>query len=493
MFKRKRQHPIALVSEVLVAVREGIIPLLLLFFAGRTENLLSSFIVPSIALFVLASLGFVKWWRFVYWVEDDELRVESGLFVRQKRYIPFERIQSTDITEGVIQRLFKRVKFSFETGGSSSEKKSAEATINALTRDEAQEMQSYIAKRKQALEYGEDNEQEEDFDSEDVYFPKVYEAPKEEKLYEMPWHHILIMAATSGSIGIILTAVIAFGTQFIDVLPFEEVFSDVENAVSTNLLMLVLMISLALAVMWIVGTAFLFVKYGKFTVWKTEKEFILTKGLVEKKRLTIPLHRIQAIRVVRSPLRQVLGFATVRLDSAGGSSNDVSGTGILLFPLIPTKGVQVQLEKIFHDYSIPDRDLWVRAPKRAWWRIVRGTTIGTFLIAFIFVWWVEWYTWTISILTILTLLWGRWIWKSAGLAIKDDQLALRYRFFSETTLLVRKHRIQSIKVSQSIFQKRLKVQNIEVSLKSGEGSKVGLVSDYEVSDIATVYSWFQRK
>ena len=49
---------------------------------------------------------------------------------------------------------------------------------------------------------------------------------------------------------------------------------------------------------------------------------IITKGLLEKKRITLPLNRIQAIRIVENPLRQLTGFATVVVESAGGNGEN---------------------------------------------------------------------------------------------------------------------------------------------------------------------------
>ncbi len=45
-----------------------------------------------------------------------EFRIESGVFVRKKRYIKFDRIHGIDISEGIIQRVFSLVKLNIETG-----------------------------------------------------------------------------------------------------------------------------------------------------------------------------------------------------------------------------------------------------------------------------------------------------------------------------------------------------------------------------------------
>jgi putative membrane protein len=60
--------------------------------------------------YFVSVIGIFSWLRFSYRVEDGELRIESGVFIRKKRYIPFERIQSLDFSEGIFQQFFGLVK-----------------------------------------------------------------------------------------------------------------------------------------------------------------------------------------------------------------------------------------------------------------------------------------------------------------------------------------------------------------------------------------------
>ena len=105
----------------------------------------SSFLVSLLLSFFIT--GIIKWKRFEYWFEDNELRIEYGLFVKKKRYIPFDRIQSLDYTEGILHRPFKLVKVKVETAGSSSSKKS-EAELTAITKEAANRIETEIAQAK---------------------------------------------------------------------------------------------------------------------------------------------------------------------------------------------------------------------------------------------------------------------------------------------------------------------------------------------------------
>ena len=94
--------------------------------------------------------GIIKWKRFRYWFEEDELRIEYGLFVKKKRYIPFERIQSLNYTEGIFHRPFGLVKVKVETAGGGATKE-ADAELTAITKAAAEQIKQEMLQAKNKL------------------------------------------------------------------------------------------------------------------------------------------------------------------------------------------------------------------------------------------------------------------------------------------------------------------------------------------------------
>ena len=149
---RYKLHWITAIIEVLKTAKEAILPIIVLVFANGLNDVGSgkwyldylSFIIFGVLIIAFFITGIIKWKRFEYWFEDNELRIEYGLFVKKKRYIPFDRIQSLDYTEGILHRPFKLVKVKVETAGSSSSKKS-EAELTAITKEAASRIEKEIA------------------------------------------------------------------------------------------------------------------------------------------------------------------------------------------------------------------------------------------------------------------------------------------------------------------------------------------------------------
>src|SRR5690606_18797558 len=76
-------------------------------------------------------------------------RIEQGVFLRKKRYIPFERIQSISISQGIVQRIFGLVKLNVETAGGGLGE--TEAELTAITREEAKRIENIINLTKKGI------------------------------------------------------------------------------------------------------------------------------------------------------------------------------------------------------------------------------------------------------------------------------------------------------------------------------------------------------
>ncbi len=162
MSEPKRMHPIVIVFAIIKNIKDVIIPIviyfLLFFLRDGKDNIIqfegeagwlrkfgpTMFIAGVILLMVIG--GIVRWARYTYRLEDMELRIEYGLFVKKKRYIPFERIQSLDFSESILHRPFGLVKVQVETAGSSSNQ--AEAELTAIKKSDADLIRQEIASAK---------------------------------------------------------------------------------------------------------------------------------------------------------------------------------------------------------------------------------------------------------------------------------------------------------------------------------------------------------
>lgn len=143
MSEFRKQHPVAGVSQVIDSIKQNFITLLIVLFIGTSNT--EGYFLYFLGVGLLLSLfgGILGWWFFRFRIFEDELQIEKGVFVKKKLYLSKDRIQVIDITEGILQRLFGLVKVEVKTAGGGTET----ATINAITREEAEVLRTELRKR----------------------------------------------------------------------------------------------------------------------------------------------------------------------------------------------------------------------------------------------------------------------------------------------------------------------------------------------------------
>ena len=475
MFEPRRLHPVAAFLSFLKQLRELLIPFVLfLFIGGRGDDTFFQKIyflgIGGIIIFLFIT-GILSWYRFTYRVENRELRIEYGIFVRKKRYIPQERIQTIDVSAGVIQRLFHLVKVQVETAGGGND---ADAILTAITASEAEELKSVL------LNPSTDNENVDDAGGK-----------KEEIYFKLARKDLLVAASTSGGIGVVLSAALAFLVQFDELIPYEALFKEFEKVVRFGFVFFMLVAVIVLLASWLIAIAGTVLKYANFTVIKKGDELMISRGLLEKRHLTIPLQRIQAIRISENLIRQPLGLATVYVESAGSSSGKEDDFSTMLFPVVKKSSIESLIGMFAPEYQC-EQEIH-RVPFRALHRYLIRSIIPVIPLVVVAVIFLRPWGYFSLLLIITSVIIGYIQYRDAGWAISDNQLLLRFRKINKVTILVQKKRIQALERNYSFFQKRKGLCNIQASIKASMTGKHFRVVDVDKESCLRIEQWFAKQ
>ncbi|TDL30493.1 hypothetical protein E2R51_18315 [Jeotgalibacillus sp. S-D1] len=491
MSEEKRLHPISTIINFVKQLKDAIIPLVIILFLNRggQESFLDYLPLIGIGfyLIIILFLGVLKWWRFTYRLEEGELRIEYGLFVKKKRYIPFERIQSLNYSEGILHRPLKLVKIKVETAGSSSTAES-EAELTAITKEQANELNSIISKAKKRikeknLEAAEDGMEslEDSMEETDLVEEKV--------LYKMSAKDLIVMATTSGGAGVVISGILIFLSQFSEMIPYETVMNEFTEVIESGLLVVGIILFAVLLFAWLVAVVLTFLRYADFTVKLADKDIIITRGLLEKKQTTIPINRIQGIRLNQNILREPLKFASVTIESAGGSVLEQDSNTIRLLPMIKASETTPILNQILPEYEW--KTDFKRAPKRSifrymFWNLLTVTIAVVPLSYFLY----PLGLWSLLLYPfVLGLSWMQY--RSAGYRLSDDQLTVQFRVFDKQTVFMKRKRIQSLELRETWFQKRGRVATLSATIKSYVSGSENSVRHLEVEDVEKVMEWYR--
>lgn len=477
MFEPKRLHPIAIVLNITKRIKNTLFPLFAIVFLGHRGNggIWISVISASAVLLFLLIGSILSWLKHTYQLDEKELQIEHGIFICKKRYIPFERIQSIDVTEGVLQRIFGLVKVQVETAGGNPMEES-EAVLSAISKKDAQYIQDFFIRAKKSSHLTVESEPQ---NSANI------------PIYQITAFQLLLLSITSGGVGVVISGILATLSQFDNFIPYQKLFGNAEKLEMNSILFVVGMVLIGFLILWIIAFLGMMLKYANFTVNKTEHDLIITQGLLEKRQMTFPLKRIQVVRISENVFRQLLGYATVYIESAGGSVEYKEGSRVMLLPIIKRNQISRVLSPYITDYKLVG--YFHPAPKRAMLRyMLRSWYWAAPIVIASLLFFKVWGFFSLILFAAATL-WAFLKYRDAGWNLENLQLSFRYRTLSRNTIYMKKSRIQSLDVRESHFQWRNKLATIEAFVKSGIGSAGGRVNDLAVDDVEEIYSWYSTE
>ncbi|AXF54930.1 PH domain-containing protein [Salicibibacter kimchii] len=482
----KRLHGATVVIMLLTRLKDFIIPIVFVFFVGASGGGVGYFAMIALpVLFIFSAVySFLYWLTYWYRVEDQELHVKQGIFVKKHRYIQRSRVQSFDMSAGILQRMFGLVKVQIETAGGGGE---PDVHLIALDRAEAKRLRQRLL-AKPEVSAGDEEVESTDLKERDE--PDELE-PEIEASWALGFKYLLFAGMTSGGVGLVLSAVLALFSQVDVLLPeafYETTIGFFLSSTITFLLFLVFMIAFFA---WLISIVITIVKYGQFTVIKRGNDLVISRGLLERKQLTLNVHRITTVRFVTGILRQPFGFTTIYVESKGGGSADEQQSTILV-PLVPRRTANDVLAKFLPEFVVED-DIGIKPlPRRALFRYIMRAVVPILLVAVPLSFVLPFGAYAL-LLVLLGIFLG-WIrHRNSGFNVSGDYLILQWRLFNLNRAVIPRKRIQAADVTQSPLQRWRRLSTYSVSILASMSGK-----SFDIRDIAAgrgedLLAWYSKE
>ncbi|HEV3295034.1 MAG TPA: PH domain-containing protein [Streptosporangiaceae bacterium] len=256
----------------------------------------------DLGIAIAAALAAVISWLVTRWRLDGEtLRIESGLLRRDSRQLPIARIQAVDVVRPFLARALGLAELRVRLAGSSH----ADGRLAYLTEQGALDLRARLL----AAHHGVDPDTP---------------APAEQIAVVVPTGRLaasVLLSASGGALVAVLAGAVA--------------------AVVVALTSPVGLAALAVAVVWwvLIGVSLLWRRvssqYG-FTVAQSPDGIRIRRGLLGTVAETIPVPRVQAVRMIEPLLWRPLGWCRLEVDVAGSPGRDVAdGTARARKTLLP--------------------------------------------------------------------------------------------------------------------------------------------------------------
>jgi putative membrane protein len=323
--------------------------------------------------FALGPLGFLigagyqvaYYYRFTYELTDEELVVASGVFGRQKREIPLERIQNVDIRRPALKRALGLAVVKFETAGGSS----TEATLDAVGTTEADRLQREVSSRVRRIRAGERGVPERETDRgavgddsrgavgddrrglEDAVHDDHADGERDdyELLYTISDRELRVLSAVSFRPGAFAVPFVGvpFGGEDLPVFVLRRLGIDLREGVRSLAALDVLTIGVLfvgtvlsyLLAVWLVSVALTYLQYYDFRLERHGEELRYERGLLGRYSGTIPLDKVQTVTLGENVLMRRFGYAALGVETAGYAPGADGGGAETTVPLATRRRV----------------------------------------------------------------------------------------------------------------------------------------------------------
>ena len=280
-------------------------------------------------------------WATTRWrIGATTLQHRRGLLSVKETDIPLARIQAVDTVRGPIHRLFGVVGVHVQTAGGGRD---GEIVLPALAAPDVEALRDAVGRRPAAP--GEAQ-------------------PATGPQRRLGGRALLVAALTAGQLGV-LVPVLAALPQVVDEL-FDGDLGDAGRAgaglAPDTTLQWVLVVAAVVLIGWLLSVAGTVVAFAGFTVTREPDRLRIRRGLLARRDASVPVARVQAVRVVESVLRRPWRLAQLRVEVAGYKAEAAAAQ--TLFPLVRRSEVRALLDELLPELADEPGGL-VPVPRRA--------------------------------------------------------------------------------------------------------------------------------
>ena len=306
--------------------------------------------IGGVAALGLAA-GFISW-RFTKFIADEnELRVESGWISRRSRRISYTRLQSVDVMQPLAPRLLGLAEVRIDAGAHDSTK------LRYLSRRRAYELRDFLMLRAHGAQVSVDVARAQ---TSDPLFADL--GGSDRVIVTVPPHELLLGAFVSHDL---LSLIIGFAVPVAAVWGVATYFGH-EAAAAIP----VVALAGGVPLLFSIGQYFTrrVMAQFNFTLAETQAGLRITRGLTNLTSQTVPVRRIQSIRLSQPLFWRPLRRYRVDLEVLGlgeaTRNESTSKVSTLLLPIGTKKQVDAALAAVWPGLRL-DAIRYVRSPRRA--------------------------------------------------------------------------------------------------------------------------------
>ncbi len=333
----RRLHPTTLGFSIGRSLKNLLIPAVLALFSGRGSVWEWIFLVSFGVATVLAIFRYVT---LTWALDPEEIVVKQGVVFRSERHVPYARIQNVDLVQNVFHRLFGVAEVRLETAGG----KEPEAVLRVVSLDDVERIRARVLERP-----AQDQDERGGAEQDDGRV-----------ILRVPAAHLVFLGLLVNR-GFALVAV-GFGLLH-ELNAFERVGRSLgleqrvnelaQSGLRTAVFQILVLVAAIALVFVAFSIAWSLVRFYGFTLRAVGADLRLSCGLFTRIAASLPRYRIQAVTVREPWVQRLFGFASIAVQTAGGTAGEETATLLRrrFVPILRADDIPRVLGAVLPDYD----------------------------------------------------------------------------------------------------------------------------------------------
>ncbi|OUS00095.1 hypothetical protein A9Q86_11690 [Flavobacteriales bacterium 33_180_T64] len=401
-------------------------------------------------LVIILVIAILKYLNFKFHLSKDDFHLATGILNKDNTIIPKSKIQNVYIKQNFLQQLINVVSLNIETAGDNK----SEIEISALDKVTALQLKEELFNKSHT-----DNGKVDAIEEKNVFFQV---SPKRLILEGISQNHLK-------SFAIIASFTFGLYYEFKEYLKEFRLRERIESVVDLNneSLFNIIVINLIVVVFGLLFSLLFsviktLVANFNLEVIENQKTIEINKGLFNKVSLSLTPSRIQNLVVKTNRIKQYFGLHTLSVKQAMVNVKQRKNFTIVA---LDKQQVDYLASKLLEGYAGAVN----RCKPHSYYKRILGlhmfipAIIFNVLAFFIFgkdMWWIN------LIVIPLSVLYVYFGYKKAYYKIDDAFVTIGSGVIDTTINILETHKIQAIKLKQTIFQKRRGITSVIISTAS---------------------------
>ncbi len=467
----KRPHPYTLIIEFISSVRDLILPIIFIFMQGSGDSgSVLAEVLPMVAILLPVGFAVARYFTTRYALTDEALLHQFGVLKKSKQVLPRRNIQNLSTSAGLIARATNLVELTI-----SDASQGGDITLRLLSNEDAESLMSLLRETSAAALVTPESADGQTLDGAADGFapPSAAQVMDSDPIHTLDLGDLFkFRTVTSGgpvlAIVMIVGLVIAYFSfpDLADDLTFSSALFILGPLSAVLVPLLAPMLSL-----------------GGFRLWSDPDRLRIKTGLLTEVQVNARRERIQLVQVDRHVLAQRIGLESVKFETADVEQG--GGQISFLAPAVASESWTTFASDALGEVELGEDDLQRVSPLTQRRSLVRFGSGGVPLVAALIAATIAapgnngFVVGLVSLIVMgLYVMFAMWFAarraRRLGWAVGHDQFLFRNGVVAEKLILVRKEKLQVLRISQSFFQRRLGLATLTLGT-AGLGL-LGLVS-----------------